>query len=219
MYNNHYAELYHFGIKGQKHGVRRWQNEDGSLTPAGYEHYGYTKRDIKSLRKSYNEHAFDADKFRANKIKSANTALEYTKQAKKYNQKITDLEGAKEKNKARKLYKYQKKVDKNLRRAQEYVSKSNEYSQKAEHAQAIADATYRALAKNKKLDFKMSEYSGHTFDGHGNGRGGQTVYSYTYNHMSKIRMPKNESKRKYTSSDRALKARKLQATTYDYYQF
>ena len=28
-------ELYHWGIKGQKWGVRRYQNKDGSLTPAG----------------------------------------------------------------------------------------------------------------------------------------------------------------------------------------
>lgn len=35
--------LYHHGIKGQKWGLRRWQNEDGSLTPAGREHYGYGK--------------------------------------------------------------------------------------------------------------------------------------------------------------------------------
>ena len=34
-------ELYHYGIKGQKHGVRRWQYKDGSLTPEGYPHYGY----------------------------------------------------------------------------------------------------------------------------------------------------------------------------------
>lgn len=36
-------ELYHHGIKGQKWGVRRWQNSDGSLTSAGYIHYGYGK--------------------------------------------------------------------------------------------------------------------------------------------------------------------------------
>ena len=34
----------HYGIKGQKHGVRNYQNEDGSLTPAGMERYGHKKQ-------------------------------------------------------------------------------------------------------------------------------------------------------------------------------
>lgn len=33
-------ELYHFGVKGMKHGQRRFQNPDGSLTALGRQHYG-----------------------------------------------------------------------------------------------------------------------------------------------------------------------------------
>lgn len=35
--------LIHYGIKGQRRGVRRYQNEDGSLTNAGYQRYGINK--------------------------------------------------------------------------------------------------------------------------------------------------------------------------------
>lgn len=34
------GELYHHGVLGQRWGVRRFQNKDGSLTSAGKKHYG-----------------------------------------------------------------------------------------------------------------------------------------------------------------------------------
>ena len=35
-------ELYHHGVKGQRWGVRRYQNDYGSLKPAGEKRYGAT---------------------------------------------------------------------------------------------------------------------------------------------------------------------------------
>lgn len=45
-----YNELYHYGIKGMKWGVRRYQNEDGSLTPAGRKRE-LKKQERKELKK------------------------------------------------------------------------------------------------------------------------------------------------------------------------
>lgn len=45
-------DLYHHGIKGQKWGIRRFQNRDGSLTEAGKQRYSYSpdeQRKINSL--------------------------------------------------------------------------------------------------------------------------------------------------------------------------
>lgn len=45
-------EIYHYGVKGQKWGVRRYQNEDGSLTDAGKKKYAADEeKRIKESRK------------------------------------------------------------------------------------------------------------------------------------------------------------------------
>ena len=50
-------ELFHFGIKGQKWGIRRYQNPDGTLTAAGKARYGtdVTKLSKKNLERQYKE--------------------------------------------------------------------------------------------------------------------------------------------------------------------
>lgn len=44
----HSDELQHWGIKGQRWGIRRYQNSDGSLTPAGQKRYN---KEMESLKK------------------------------------------------------------------------------------------------------------------------------------------------------------------------
>ena len=49
-------EIYHHGILGMKWGVRRFQNEDGTLTPAGKERHGDVRKENKRvLRKKLAE--------------------------------------------------------------------------------------------------------------------------------------------------------------------
>ena len=50
-------ELMHYGIKGQKWGVRRYQNEDGTLTPAGRKKH---KLEIKEENKKAFEYGREA---------------------------------------------------------------------------------------------------------------------------------------------------------------
>ena len=47
-YNN---ALYHYGTKGMKWGVRRYQNKDGSLTPAGQKRYDRDIRENNAKKK------------------------------------------------------------------------------------------------------------------------------------------------------------------------
>ena len=56
-----YNELYHHGIQGQKWGVRRYQNPDGTLTEEGLRRYrnsgSYSnyKKESKALKKEYRD--------------------------------------------------------------------------------------------------------------------------------------------------------------------
>lgn len=46
------GELYHWGTKGMKWGIRRYQNKDGSLTPAGRKRYAEEEAKLKAREKT-----------------------------------------------------------------------------------------------------------------------------------------------------------------------
>lgn len=73
-------ELYHWGIKGQRWGERRFQNEDGSWTPEGRERYGKGDGErvkIERAKATYNTQKYKADlKSKAQKEKDIRAAQE-----------------------------------------------------------------------------------------------------------------------------------------------
>lgn len=76
--------LAHHGIKGQKWGQRRFQNEDGSLTAAGRAHYGVAEGGNKKLARLYNRQSRKLERLRKKtdmNLQRAN-AEKYDKRAK-----------------------------------------------------------------------------------------------------------------------------------------
>ena len=103
--------LAHYGSKGQKWGIRRWQNSDGSLTPAGREHYGYIgsqskfsgikeeKQNIKDLKKQRSdlkkERSSEKTKIRAGRAASKSLKYDLKKTNSSIKSEKTNLKQAK----------------------------------------------------------------------------------------------------------------------------
>lgn len=86
--------LAHYGVKGMKKGDRRYQNEDGSLTPEGYRHYGIDpnyKRGISDqkdvlARKRNQQQRNLVDQRNRQQLNARNTA--YQERQRAYTQKL-----------------------------------------------------------------------------------------------------------------------------------
>ena len=136
------SDLMHYGIEGQKWGVRRYQNPDGSLTQAGIEHYG--KRHVRF----YNRITKKINKSEAN------------------DKKVLD---ARKKNRAKKADKFDRKIDKYTLKGK--LEKANKFSEKKkQYLKSFDEATkyikkgsnmYNTILKNYR-DIKMSSFDDKT---------------------------------------------------------
>ena len=79
-----YGYLAHHGIKGQKWGVRRYENPDGSLTEAGKKRYGYKTENAKTNAGKESVHD-------GNKIKKQSTVKESPYKVKGASQSIKNF--------------------------------------------------------------------------------------------------------------------------------
>ena len=92
------TELFHYGIKGQKWGVRRYQNPDGTLTARGKKRISkeYKKASIagdEALKKKYSSLYVDAYNKTADRFNNGITDAYNRSQRKKYGENYMDRDG------------------------------------------------------------------------------------------------------------------------------
>lgn len=157
--NEDNLELYHHGVKGQRWGVRRYQNEDGTLTPRGE----------KRLAKFHKKESGILNK----RIKRLDKASSYYD--KKYNKKVTRLTEKGQTEKAEKAKRKGENIAADYKAHKERISKELDIIGKY----SLADFRREKAETLKYGAWLASQYSGMRYLGH-DGRTLETVDIYTH---------------------------------------
>ena len=155
--------LAHHGIKGQKWGVRRYQNKDGSLTAAGRKHVGVgeeTKKEASSDKKdTKNKSGLDSKKLSnfAKDVYAYNDGSGFEKWYKKGNldKKLAEINDTKSKLTSLMTDKEKKIMLDHLAKSNDLKQKVEDHQRHMEEARRVGnDVVKRMMGAegNKKLD-------------------------------------------------------------------
>lgn len=185
-YTNYLA---HHGIKGQRWGIRRYQNPDGSLTDAGRKKLGklekksskflskhakYEKKILKSKRRTWDPH-------------NADNLLRFERKSNKFLKKHAKYE--------KKIYKLKKHMNKDLKRINKQVKTNGKDA--VEKAKKNVDTKKAKMQKDlQNLNMYEMFFYNQTAKNHG---GGAAIDHYTklQDQYLKSRKDYKESKKSY----------------------
>lgn len=173
LYETNYLE--HHGIKGQRWGTRRFQNEDGTLTAEGRDRYGVGESDSANSQKKSRAETREERKARYRRGKEfererrAEESRDYEKQLnededyqrEKHKKERLDWDAAVNQNQPnfyRDLHRYdadQKMKDKEYVASEKAQKNSREYIRKKHGDTAISDMDYYTSQSKKKKAIAM----------------------------------------------------------------
>lgn len=146
--------LMHFRTRGSKNGIRRWQYEDGSLTPEGYIHYGIGQG---------NKYAKKAEKYekKSEKLeKKASKALRSSGRTHVLNTILKRKNGEKSDLLSLRTGVKLTKAAKNSMRANRFERKAKRFEKKAKEQEEKGRAEFEKDKKrNKELDMAHEEFT------------------------------------------------------------
>ena len=111
-------ELTHWGIRGMKWGVRRYQNPDGTLTAAGRKRYNAELAKVREQEQIVKNR--EAVKGRMDRLKARQDAVAERKKA------LDDAKSGKAEKEAKKAEKEAKRAEKEAKKAEKEAAKKNE---------------------------------------------------------------------------------------------